>query len=186
MLTTTDPLDRRISELDPTLCRGLELIALRALGSADEARDVVQETLARAVEAIRGGRIPPDVQLAAFVHGIARHVVADVLRRRAKPLTSIDSATIPLPSGHPSPLESLIQQEQREQLRWALTQLSAEERRLLSQCFLEGESIQHMADRTGQPPERLRKRKSRTLERLRSLLASRNSHTPRSSPTSVS
>jgi len=61
-----------------TVAGRLLIVAFRMLGDVEEARDVVQETMSRALEAIRGDRLPPGVPVEAFVYGIARHVLADV------------------------------------------------------------------------------------------------------------
>lgn len=174
-----------LAELGPTLTRGLTLVALRALGTADDAEEAVQEILARAVEAISVGRVPAEVPLHAFVYGIARHVLSDAKRRRGKERQHLDTAVTPLAASQPSPLECLIKQEERDHVDWALGRLSAQERRLLTHCFVEGESIQSIASRSGLPAERLRKRKSRALKRLRTLLVKRFGHAAGSPPTSV-
>jgi RNA polymerase sigma-70 factor, ECF subfamily len=183
VLEPADQVGAGPADLGPTLTRGLTLLALRALGTTDDAEEAVQETLARALEAIRGGRVPPGVPLPAFVYGIARHVLADAGRRRRKERTHFDADLAPLAAAQPSPLESLIRQEEQDQVSWALERLPAEDRRLLTRCFLAGESIQAIAQRSGHPPERLRKRKSRALERLRTLLAGRFGHASAPAPT---
>ena len=185
MLVPLDLAGALPAELGPTLTRGLTLIALRALGTSDDAQEAVQEILARAVEAIRAGRVPTEVPLHAFVHGIARHVLSDAKRRRRKEGQHLDTELTPLAASQPSPLEFLIKQEERDQVSWAFGRLSTQERSLLTHCFVEGETIQSIASRSGFPAERLRKRKSRALKRLRALLAGRFGHDAGSAPTSL-
>ena len=185
VLVPLDPAGARLADLGPTLTRGLTLLALRVLGTADDAEEAVQEILTRALEAIRADRVPAGVPLPAFVYGIARHVLADVGRLRKKERTHLDADLTPLAANQSSPLESLIQQEEQDQVTWALARLPAEDRRLLTRCFLEGESIQDIAERSGLSVERLRKRKSRALERLRTLLTRRFGHASTAQPTSV-
>jgi len=185
VLVPLDPTGGVVAELGPTLTRGLTLIALRALGTSDDAQEAVQEILARAMEAVRAGRVPADVPLAAFVHGIARHVLADIARSRRKEGQHLDTALTPLAASQPSPLECLIRQEECDQVNWALGRLSTEERSLLTHCFVDGETIQSIASRSGFSAERLRKRKSRALKRLKALLADRFGHDAGSAPTSV-
>ncbi len=93
-------LERAVDRLPNTIAAGLELISRRALGDSEDARDAVQEILARAVAAIRGGRVPPEVPLGAFVHGIAKHVIADMLRRRMRDRLA-DHPVESLPTHHP-------------------------------------------------------------------------------------
>lgn len=156
--------------LPESIAPGLELIARRALSDPDDARDAVQETLARAVVAMRNGRVPPGVPLAAFVHGIAKHVIVDVLRRRVRDRAA-DSGVDGVAASLPSPLETIISQEERQQVHRALRRLSHGDRELLRRCFVDGERVVDIATRTGEPADRVRKRKSRALERLRELLA---------------
>ena len=61
---------------------GLQIMALRALRDPDAAEEAVQETLVRALEALRDGRPSNPEKLGAFVRGIARHVIADTHRAR--------------------------------------------------------------------------------------------------------
>ncbi len=152
--------------LGQTVEGGLLIVAVRSLGDMEEARDAVQETLARAVAVIRGDRLPPGVSLEAFVYGIARHVIADVHRRRVRDgAPTIDPSALHTPD--PSPLDALVRREEREMVARALVSLPTADRELLEWCFVDGERVSAIAARLGEPAERVRKRKSRALERLR-------------------
>lgn len=149
---------------------GLEIIALRALGNTEDARDAVQETLARAIEVLRTRGIPDSYTLDAFLYGIVRHVIADQVRLRrrvGRGGRAPEHLTAPLPSA----LEQLVNREEREAVARGLAQLPAADRRLLTRCFVHGERPGQIAVRLGQPAERIRKQKSRALERLRAVLA---------------
>jgi RNA polymerase sigma-70 factor (ECF subfamily) len=161
--------DVAISGLSQTIARGLEIVAVRTLGNADEARDAVQETLARALAAIRSDRIPPGVALEAFVYGIARHVITDVQRGRARERGAVeDPGTLPAPG--PSALEALVHAEERETVARALAAIPTADRVLLELCFVDGERVSAIAAHLGEPADRVRKRKSRALERMREVL----------------
>ena len=146
---------------------GLELLALRTLGSADASREAVQETLARAVVALANGQPSDPAKLPAFVAGIARHVVVDIVRAQRR-IVSLDS--LPL-TEHPAPavdaLSALVSTEERARVCAALGSLSATDRALLRDCYVEGLSPTEIAARSREPAERVRKRKSRALDRLR-------------------
>ncbi|MGQ0538042.1 MAG: RNA polymerase sigma factor [Gemmatimonadaceae bacterium] len=157
--------DDAIANLQGTIARGLAILTLRHLNDADDARDATQEILARALAAIREGRVPPGVQLGAFVYGIARHVIADAIKRR----TQAASRAVLEPSAH-SPLEALIEAEELLRLRRALARLEPAERALLTAHYVDGLQLVELAARSGEPPERLRKQKSRAIARLRTLL----------------
>lgn len=171
-------LERAAEALPRSVAAGLRIMALRSLGDCDEIDDVVQETLARALEAQRHGRIPRHTSVAAYVHGIARHVIADCLRARmrSRAVGSLDHEV--LRENGSSPLDALVSDEEARIVRRALGQLSQRERDLLDRVFVRGERIADLASRMGEPAERLRKRKSRALERLRRLVAPADPSTP--------
>ena len=154
--------------LPESFSAGLRILAVRALGNEEDAADAVQETLARALAAVRADRIPSGVPLPAFVHGIARHVFADVLRKRFREGQTRDYEN--LPANAPSPLDGLVLKEECARLKRALDQLSERDRSLLRRCYMEGERLVDIARAQGQPAERVRKRKSRALARLRERL----------------
>lgn len=164
--TRSDISRRELLELIP----GLELIAVRALGNVDDARDVVQEVLARAIATVEGGggrRITGT--LAAFVHGIAVHVIADLHRARARTIPSspvIDAAR----GSEANTLDSLIDDEERSAVAAAVARLDPSDRELLHRCFVDGQQVAVIARATGEPAARIRKRKSRALQRIRDLL----------------
>jgi RNA polymerase sigma factor (sigma-70 family) len=152
---------------------GLRIIALRALGDADAAEEAVQETFARAVVALADSRLDDPAKLAAYVAGIARHVCSHVLRDR-KQTVSLDGADVAgAPSIHPQlaiwfdPLEALISAAETERLRVAFSTLSPADQRLLRLCYHEDRTPSEVAAALAEPADRVRKRKSRALERLR-------------------
>lgn len=142
----------------------LRLIALRALGDPDLAEDVAQETLARALSAVETGRLRDPARLAAFVHGIARHVILDVMNAQRRRGTT-DIAEVPVTT--PDALATLVASEDLEALQFALRQLDAEELALLRLLFVDGLTSAQAAERLAEPADRIRKRKSRLMERLR-------------------
>ena len=173
--------DRRLA----TLGRGLQIIAVRRLADAADAADAAQESLTRALIALRSRRIPCDVSFEAFVYGILRHVVTDALRRRSRDglgFKAIDWHVSP----DPTALDALIRRERITAVNAALARLSRADRELLRTCFYDGERVVDIARRSDEPPARVRKRKSRALARLRSEMRQGESgpgHTPDGSST---
>ncbi len=146
---------------------GLRLMALRVLGSLHAADEAAQETIARAVVAIQNGQPQDPERIPAFVSGIARHVIADACRSRKRDLP-LDSLTEGASAtGAADALAALISTTEQEAVRSALARISPQDRELLHLAFYEGLSPAEIAARTGEPGERIRKRKSRALERLR-------------------
>ncbi len=157
-------------EVIERLRAGLQIMALRALGDPEAAEEAVQETLVRALEALRDGRLSDPGKLGAFVRGIARHVITDIhrARQRTAPLRTAPGAD-PASTAN-DPLAALVTAEERERVRLALTQLSASDREILRLSFFEGLGPVDIAERLGEPALRVRKRKSRALSRLRQAL----------------
>ena len=162
---------------------GLELLARRTLGSADASREAVQEALARAVVAIANGQPSDPEKLPAFVAGIARHVIVDMLRaeRRVVPLDTLPAGEHPTSTA--DALTALVSAAERTRVRDALSQLSPSDRELLQLCYFEGLTPSEIAGRLGEPADRVRKRKSRALERLRRAFHGEAGHDGRSIPT---
>lgn len=165
---------------------GLRIIALRALGDPDAADEAVQETLSRAVIALADGRLTDRAKLAAYVAGIARHVCSH-MRRDRKDTVSLDGddSTGGMPpvdsalATHADPLEALITEAETERLRLAFRALSHADQQLLRLCFHDEQTPAEVAATLDEPPERVRKRKSRALDRLRrAFLGNVASHDP--------
>jgi RNA polymerase sigma-70 factor (ECF subfamily) len=155
---------------------GLELLALRALGSLDAAREAVQETLARAIVALQNGQPSDLAKLPAFVAGIARHVSVDMLRAQRR-VVSLDTLSEDHQhSREADALSALVSDAERVRVRGALSQLTQPDRELLQLCYYEGLTPGEIATRLGEPSERVRKRKSRALERLRAVFHGMMSH----------
>ena len=128
------------------LRRGLELLALRAFGDRAVAEEIAQETLARAVVAAERGAKVETGKLAAFVAGIARHVITDRQREsgRLAPLSAADSIEAP----DADPLARLLSDDEARAVRAALTSLGADDRELLRLCYFEGRSPDRHRDPT--------------------------------------
>ena len=146
---------------------GLRLIALRSLSDAEAAEEVVQETLARGLEALDNGRLIDPDKLGAYFRGICHHVIVDTIRARQR-TTRLDA----MPErayGNPSrdALHTLISEEQKARVVRALMELSPMSRECLRLSFYEGLKPAEVAARLGEPGPRVRKRRSRALQRLR-------------------
>ena len=156
----------RIEDLEH-LRSGLHLMALRALGTKPAAEEIAQETLARAVVALQNGHPVDPVRVPAFVAGIARHVIADALRAGRR-VVSLDAQDQSQPVAiEADALDALVSAAERERVQAALRQLSPADHELLRLCYFDGLTPTEVAARLGEPAERIRKRKSRALERLR-------------------
>jgi RNA polymerase sigma-70 factor, ECF subfamily len=145
---------------------GLQLFALRSLGDKDAAEEVAQETLARTLTAIREGKVDDPANVPAFARGVARHVIADFLRAGGR-TESLDSFLESANLNESDPLERAVSGDEDRRVQAALAQLDPADRDLLRLSFFDGLTPLQIASLTGEPAERIRKRKSRALERLR-------------------
>lgn len=158
---------------------GLRIIALRALGDLDLADEAVQETIARAVAALAERRLEDPTKLAGYVAGIARHVCTHVIRDRKQTVAADDElAQIRHPQLQTTadPLEALITAAEVDRLRTAFSALTPDDQQLLRLCFHEDRTPNEIAAALGEPAERIRKRKSRALERLRRAFLGADTH----------
>lgn len=158
------------------LADGLTIIATRALGAGDDAADAVQETLSRTLASLRSAGVPTSVPLAAFAHGVLKHIIADHYRDRVHRFGHVDADGVA--STAASPLEQLVTAEERALMARAVAGLGREERELLHACYVRGERVADIAQRRGVPAERIRKRKSRILAKVRASLGLLGGHTP--------
>lgn len=143
---------------------GIRLMALRAFGDPDLADEVAQESIVRAFHSLRSSR--PE-RLGPFVAGIARHVIADIIRARPREVPLDHLAPDSVPRTQRDALTILCDASEQAQVRLALGLLAQEDRDLLRLVFFEGLSPTEIAVRLGAPPERIRQRKLRALGRLR-------------------
>jgi len=157
----------RVAPRDLALLReGLRIMAARAVGDEDTAEDIVQEALLRALKSVSLEVAQDPQRLGAYVGGIARNVIADV-HRAAR---SARARTTPPPDLPPDTLTLMIRDQDHQAVQRALEQLPPSDREILEASVAEGVTPAKLAQRLGEPAERVRKRKSRALQRLRALL----------------
>jgi RNA polymerase sigma factor (sigma-70 family) len=148
----------------------LRLFALRRLRRADEAEDVAQETLARALVALRGDRLADPAALPAFLYETARHVCQQRLRKLGREERAYER----LGGGErsvfePEALAELLGADRCALATEALAALPEGERQLLRRIFFDEEPAESVAQALSISVGALRVRKHRALERLRRL-----------------
>ena len=164
------PMQLEVETLE-RLRTGLRLMALQSLGDPEAADEAVQETLARAVQALAAGRLRERAKLGAFVAGIARHVIADVHRSRGR-TTELNEELTADPAAGADSLSVLIATEDRQRLRFALRGLSDRDREILRLSFFDGHTPTEIAAIVGEAAPTVRKQKQRALRRLRRAFSS--------------
>lgn len=161
--------------------QGAYLVALSALRDPSLAEDVAQEAVSRAIAAVAARHKDAISNLGGFVYGIARHLIADTHRKASR--TTALNAAAEVSDTRADALSAAVSHEQQQSVRSALQRLSHADRDVLYLCFFEGLEPTEIANRTGEPAERVRKRKSRALERLRQIFLRQPGHEPGSGTT---
>jgi RNA polymerase sigma-70 factor (ECF subfamily) len=143
---------------------GLRLLALRSLNDLDRAEEIAQEALARTIEASRNGR---PKSIGAFAYGVARNLIVDEYRFRERD-RRIRAEPHPAWGQNPTnTLDQIVSKEVQQSVRSAISRLSRSDREILRLTFYKGLTSVEIAERLGEPGTRIRKRKSRALDRIR-------------------
>jgi RNA polymerase sigma factor (sigma-70 family) len=147
-------------------------VAYSATGSLSQSEDLAQETFIAAWKNLRALREPQ--QLAAWLCGIARRMVAGALRRRqrdpaqrAAPLEVVAESAAP----EAIPVEHAIRREEEAILWRCLEQIPETYREPLILFYREGQSVEHVAALLGTSPDAVRQRLSRGRKLLEQGLA---------------
>ncbi len=135
-------------------------------GDGHDAEDVVQEAYLRALRffgGFRGGDARP------WLLAVVRHACYDWLQRNRprQPLTVFDEELHTGAEGGADPVELLLREEDRAQLRRALGELPVEFREVLVLRELEGLSYREIGAVTGLPPGTVMSRLARARDKLR-------------------
>jgi RNA polymerase sigma-70 factor (ECF subfamily) len=145
---------------------------MRRVRDAALAEDVAQETLRRALEALRDNRVRNPDALASFLFETARNVCSHHARsagRQARAFGVLGSEES-LFDNSGDALESLLSLEQRQKVQEALANLGRSDRELLVLIYVDGLDNSQIAERLRQKPGTVRVKRHRALDRLAALL----------------
>lgn len=141
--------------------------AVRLLGDASLAEECVSETFCRYLHAIKAGR-GPNISPQAYLYRIAHNWITDFYRQR-RPQTEPLADDLPADPGD-DPAESAIQHFERERVRKALLQLTADQQQVISLRFLDDFSTEEIAEIVGKTVEACKMLQYRALNALQGLL----------------
>lgn len=143
-------------------------IAYRVQSDAD-AEDLTAEVFVKMVEGIRSYRIT-GAPFEAWLYRIASARIIDFRRRvRRRPQTELTEV---LSSGDSTPEERMLEQQEIETLRQALSGLTDEQQGILVLRFIERKSHQEVADILGKSVSAVKSIQHRALTQLASRLGS--------------
>jgi RNA polymerase sigma-70 factor, ECF subfamily len=142
---------------------GLVSYAYRRLGTVDDAREAVSETMARAVASIDRYHGSDD-GFRPWLFGILRHVIGDTcrLRLRGAHRRMVNDLTTP-----PDLDDGLVTADEHASVRSAFARLDPDEQRLLELRVLGGLSSQQVATLLGMRAGAVRMAQARALGRMR-------------------
>ena len=141
--------------------------AYRMLDDIDLAQDCVGDTFLRLLIAVRKGPVPENAR--AFLYRIAHNWIIDYYRRQPPPQVPLEEN---LHFDPDSKVSSLLELESdRQRVRSALLQLSAEQRQVIGLRFMENWSHSQVAEVLGRSVEATRALQYRALEALRQFLS---------------
>jgi RNA polymerase sigma-70 factor, ECF subfamily len=154
-------------------------LALRMLGTQQDAEDVSQETFVLAWKAIRSFR---GGSFRAWLFRIAANACTDLLRskrgRKAESLDDIFPESNPLPSPGGSPEDCVLQEELSDLIARTLLYLSEEQRLVVTLADLQGLSYEEITQITKTPLGTVKSRLKRGRANLRDLLLERRELLP--------
>ena len=144
--------------------------ALRRLHDRTLAEEVVQETLTVVIQALREDRVREEAKLPGYIFTVAKNLVQKAVREHLKRAAQDSN---PEPEECSAPVmdheATLLLEEERQQVRRALDQLTSSDYELLNEIFVAEKSLEDISRELRIPYALVRKRKSRALERFKKI-----------------
>jgi len=168
----SDP-DAMAAELSLRFRDRLRFFAARRLRDRNLAEDVAQETLRRALEALRERRVENLAALPAFLFETARHICQQRFRSDGRELKAFQRLTPSRdeePQVQDDPLAELISEERRGAVRRAFSRLGEDDQALLRMSYVEGLGADEIGRRLNAQPGAIRVRRHRATRRLAEIL----------------
>jgi len=139
-------------------------MAVARTGDRELACDIAQETILASLQSVRAGQLHDRSKLAAFVCGVARHLLSNQLR--ANWARHEEQISADLQCGSDSDSDSLEDEERLNALQHALRALTRTERHVLEMTLVNGFKPAQIALSLGLTPEVVRAHKLRGRKKV--------------------
>lgn len=155
-----------LADIYDTYAPSIYRYVYRKTGNRDIAQDLVAETFQRFLEALKRGAGPRD-HLSGWLYRVAHNLIVDHYRKQpSEPLLSVEDAN---PAVGPTQGEALARKGRVDRARAALMQLTPLQQKVILLRFLEGMSLQEVAqvlERTVGSVKALQHRAVSSLQRV--------------------
>ena len=128
--------------------RSIVTLVMRNNGAADDAEDVLQESLIVLWERVRAGKFEYKAKLSTFIYATAKNLWSQKLRRKGREIAGELDPDGPEDLA-PSPLENLIASEQAALVSEALGKIGEQCRKLLLLFYWDELSMDEIAVKLG-------------------------------------
>jgi RNA polymerase sigma-70 factor, ECF subfamily len=153
-----------VEHFSPILLRTLR----RKLRSADQARDLCQETFLRVLSVVRSGReVRQPERFGVFVMGVCQNVVRETYREQRRSVSLVTLETEPV-GNFPSAYALMLAAETRDKVHNALARMHADEQTILQAMLLDEQNKDEICRRFGISRNYLRVLLFRAKKRFRS------------------
>jgi RNA polymerase sigma factor (sigma-70 family) len=129
----------------------------------EAARELADDTLMAALQALRAGRVTHAERLSAFVAGTARNIANNFIRSRARQPRS-EPLDVDMPGS--DPVQELEETDRRTRVREEIARLDTIDRAVLELTLVDGLKPGEIAARLGLSSEVVRARKSRAVRKV--------------------
>lgn len=173
MIEETDLLERirqydedALAELYDLYNNAIYSYAIRLSGDPDKAEECVAEVFSRFLQALSKGK-GPDRYLKAYLYRIAHNWITDQYRKETPVPGELREET--MPAGEQSPSDAYDEKSEQEFVRFALMNLTPDQRQVITLRYLEGWQNEEIARALNKPlgaVKSLRHRGIKSLQRI--------------------
>jgi len=139
------------AELVERYSRGLRYLLIRRINDQERARDLLQETLAIAIEKLRGTDIDNPERLAGYLRGIAVRVAMNAGRRRQREPYSMEMEALErIPDNEPRQFQYVASAQTATAVRELLASMPVErDRELLTRFYVQDQDKEEICEALG-------------------------------------